>query len=421
MMNSVEIILPERIPILREQPKQDIKVKNEEFSLYFKNFIFPIYPWQDIIVDCKYGKNLGFCWRICEYPADVDEFNLTIKIINEYGECVAEKKTVIELYDQNMTEPFNILCVGDSMTHHTTYVSHMQNRLKNVFTRGVRSFDGHVFHEGRAGWSYRTYFAKNSLKVGERGACSWVSPFLFPKGVEAENYYGDMEFYEASQEENRSTCCFNGFECKAIEEGQVYHDKGKLYQYGMKEAIVDVVEWEFSFKKYLLKNKIADLNAVSILLGANDLFPFGYEETEKGIKQYVENAKRFVAAVKEADEGIDVIINLPVCGSEQVAWGEIYGCLGTEKSYSYKIRMASKELIETFDKQEGIYICPMLCCFDTEHNFDKSTSRANLYCNEQIERKNDGIHPNDNGYRQMGDALAGMVEKLRHKTEYNGG
>ena len=140
-MKTPEIILPKRIAVLREQPHQDIKVKNEEFSLYFANFIHPIYPWHDIVVECEYGKNLGHCWRINDYPADVKEFDLWIKIYDEEGTLVTEKKTVIELCDQDITNPFRVLCIGDSMTHHMIYVSHMQNRLKNVFTCGTRSYD----------------------------------------------------------------------------------------------------------------------------------------------------------------------------------------------------------------------------------------------------------------------------------------
>lgn len=414
-MKKTEIILPKKIAALREQPKQDIKVKNEEFNLYYENFIHPIYPWHDIVVECKYGKNYEHCWKITEYPSDVDEFELTISVYDEEGNLEASKKTIIELYDQDIDKPFKILCVGDSMTHHMIYPAHMQNRLKNVFTCGTRSYDGHVFGEGRGGWKYVEYFNNHSLKEGERGPVKWVSPFLFPKDISGKEYFGDMEYYIASQEENRSTCCFNGFQFDELEEGQYYHKHGKLYS-SNHELVSDSVEWEFSFAKYLERNKIRNLDAVSILLGANDLFPCNhYEGVANTVKKFIEDTKTFIKAVKEADESIDVIINLPIPSSGQNAFANKHGCTMTDKLYKFAMREGAKALLKEFEGAKGVYICPMSHVIDTKNGFDRISMRENLYCDKQVEIIDDPVHPNSSGYRQMGDALAGVVEKLRHQ------
>ena len=416
-MKAPEIILPSRIAILREQPRQDIKVKNEEFSLYYRNFITPLYPWYDVVIDCKYGKNLSNCWRITDYPEEIGEFPLAVKVYDADGELLSKKETVIELVDQKSTEPFKILCVGDSKTHHSIYVSHLQNRLYNVFTCGTRSFDGHVFFEGRGGWRYRHYFEKHSLKENERGATTWVSPFLFPKGVEGKDYFGDMEFYEASQEPNRSTCCFNGFRLQEIKDGQYYCKGGKLYKHPEKTLVAENIEWEFSFKKYFERNDIQGVNAVSVLLGGNDLCPENYESVEMIVSEYVANAKRFVEEVKKADKNIAVIINLPICSADQNGWANVGGCVSTTKMHSYSIRKGAKALIDAFDNAEGVYLCPLLCSFDAENNFDKTTMRTNLYNDTLVQIHNDNVHPNADGYRQIGDTLAAVVEKLRNKKD----
>ena len=414
-MKTTEIILPERIAVLREQPNQDIKVKNEEFCLYYENFIHPIYPWQDIYVDCKYGKNYEHCWKITEYPADVDEFKLTIKIFDECGELVVEKSTIIELYDQDINTPFNILCVGDSLTHHMVYPAQMQNRLKNVFTCGTRSYDGHVFGEGRGGWKYLEYFNNHSLAEGERGPLKWVSPFLFPVGISGKEYFGDMEYYIASQEENRSTCCFNGFEFKPIEKGQYYHKYGKLYDYDG-NVVSDSVEWEFDISKYIEKNNIDKLDAVSVLLGGNDLFPWEhYEGIEQTTNTFIENTKKFIKAVKDADANIAVIINLPLPSAGQNGFANRHGCLITDKQYKNAMRVAGKAIIKEFEGVEGVYICPMSHVIDTRNGFDSTSMRENLYCDRQVEIIDDPVHPNQNGYKQVGDALAATVEMIRHK------
>ncbi len=410
MINNIEIILPKRIYVLRERKNQDIKNRPEEFSLYFKNFIHPVYPWHDITVECEYGKNLGNCWRLVPYP-DVDEFELKIKIYDEYGNLVVSKGTVIELYDRDVSEPFNIICIGDSMTHKSEYVAQMQNKLYNVFTRGTRSFDGHVFTKGRGGWAYSTYFERAYLP---EGGGSPVSPFLFPEGIDGKDYFGDIDYFEKLTDETRSTYNFDGFTAQKISEGQYYHKAGKLYRYGEDKPVADGVKWEFSFKKYLERNNIKT-DAVSLLLGANDLQLTPYERTYEDTVRFVENTKRFVEAIKAADESIDVIINLPVCGAEQYAWGMQLGCYGSEKNYAHNMRSLSKALIQEFDGKDGVYICPMMCCIDNEYGFAHASANVNMYDNTQILYQSNWVHPNSVGYKQMGDALAGTVEMLRHK------
>lgn len=414
MINNIEIILPKRIPILREKPNQDIKNKPEEFSLYFKNFIHPIYPWYDIVVDCMYGRNLGNCWRINEYP-DVDEFDLTVKIYDEYGNIAAKKSTVIELYDNDSREPYNIICVGDSMTHRTVYVTHMQGKLNNLFTRGTRSFDGHVFCEGRGGWTYGEYYGKYSVQADKNDALNSVSPFLFPEGIAGKDYFGDIDYFETLAKKDRSTYCFDGFAVQTIKYGQYYHKNKKLYRQGSAEPVSSNIKWELSFAKYLERNNIKDINAVSLLMGANDLQAVPYEKTEEAVKLFIDNTKKFIASVKEADENIDVIVNMPVCGAEQHAWGMARGCSGSEKMYAHNMRAISRALIQEFEGVKGVYICPMMCCIDGEYGFAKTSVNANLYNDTQLEKQQNWVHPNEVGYKQMGDALAGTVEKLRHK------
>lgn len=416
-MKKTEIILPKRIAVLREQPNQDIKVKDEEFNLYYENFIHPIYPWQDIVIDCKYGKNYEHCWKITKFPADEKEFELTVKVYDEEGNIEAEKKTVIELYDQDINTPFKILCVGDSITHHMIYPAHMQNRLKNVFTCGTRSYDGHVFGEGRGGWRYEEYFNNHSIKEGERGPLKWVSPFLFPKGISGKEYFGDMEYYLASKEENKSTCCFNGFEFSEIKEGQCYHKYGKLYDH-KDNLVADSVEWEFNFKKYLERNNIENLDAVSLLMGGNDLFPWEhYDGIKDVVSKYIENTKKFIKGIKDTDKNIAVIINLPLPSSGQNAFANIHGCVMTDKQYKCAMREGAKAILKEFEDVEGVYICPMSHVIDTKNGFDSISIRENLYCDRQLEINGDPVHPNLSGYHQIGDALAGTVEMLRHKKE----
>jgi len=414
-MRKPEIILPKRIAVLRELPNQDIRVKHEEFHLYYENFIYPLYPWHNIVIDCKYGSNFTRCWKLSQYPSDVDEFPLTVKVYDEDGQLEASAETVIELYDKDVTEPFKLLCVGDSMTHRMVYPAHLQNKLKNVFTCGTMTADGHVFSEGRGGWTLERYLNVHALAEGERGPTQWVSPFLFPKSISGKAYFGDMEFYKASREPNRSTYCFADAIVPDPEDGQYYHQHGKLYA-SDGTLVSETVEWEFNFRKYLAKNDIQNLNAVSLFFGANDMYPWGhYEDIPRLLEQFIGNMKFFIQKIKEADPKIDVIINLPLPSSSQDAFATRYGCQMTDKEYRASMRAASKAILQEFEGKDGISICPMSHVIDTVSGFDSAAMRESLYCDKQYTIAADPVHPNVTGYRQIGDALAGAVEKLRHK------
>lgn len=190
-----------------------------------------------------------------------------------------------------------------------------------------------------------------------------------------------------------------------------------LYRYGVKNPVSDCVEWEFSFKKYLERNNIKNLDAVSLLLGANDLAPFVYEDTAESVKTYIENIRIFINSIREAQNNIDVIINLPIPGSEQSAFGFVMGCSGTYKAHSYRMREGIKAILNEFQDVDGVYICPMSHVIDTKNGFDKTTIKANLYNDNQLITKDDALHPNQCGYRQIGDALAGNVEMIRHRRK----
>ena len=166
MDRDIIIILPKIIPVLRDGIDQPLKRNVQEFNIYFKNIILPYKEEIDIQVRCQYGKNHGTFWRLSEFPHQVDSFDFEIVIYNEYGECIASKQSVIELYDRRETDlPYNIIFVGDSMTFHQKYMEHIASNLHNIVFKGSRNLFGNLCHEGRGGWSNSNTKAKKKLEV----------------------------------------------------------------------------------------------------------------------------------------------------------------------------------------------------------------------------------------------------------------
>ena len=405
---EILILLPKIISVLRDSEDTQLKKNIQEFNIYFKNIIHPYREEYDIRVYCDYGKNIGNCWRLSEFPHDVDSFDFEIKIWSEYGEVLASKKAKIELYDRKETDkPFNILFFGDSMTYDQKYIERISHNLCNINFKGSRNYFGHISLEGRGGWAYKDYYEVYKERFG-------VSPFLFPKGV--DNYLGDADFYDKVKSKHDLDYTFSGYEHHELIEGGVYGKEGKLYTYknGDFELLDENPEWELDFGKYVKRHKLEGLDAVSMLMGANDISG-DYDVFMETVNKYIENTEKFIEAVHKYDKNIKIIVNMPIISADQYSWGEQVGCQITRKLYDYRVKTAGEIILEKWDKdgKDNIYVGPMIMCIDPENGFPKQTVKSNLHSENMEIHHSNWVHPNLAGYYQMGDAICGLIQKIR--------
>ena len=407
MNDNIFIILPEIIPVLRDKKNQDIVIDKEEYSIYYKNIIYPYKEEYDIQIECMYGRNLGHCWRINQFPDDITEFDFTIKIFGDFGKLLAEKTCKINILEKKKYSKRTLLCIGDSMTRSEVYIQHTVNKVRNVNTIGLRNIAFGVNHEGRGGWQSYNFLERFCDNNG-------VSPFLFPKGYSAKEYFGDKSYWEKIESSDYNTkYSYSGTSPQKITDGMVCLDNGILYRYSNGEYIEEnnSPEFEFSFRKYIERYNFVKPDIVSLLFGANEFQLCSYENLDAEIKKFIDAINKMVSSVKEVDNDIKVIINLPVCGGDQYSWGMALGCKGSLKQYNYCIKMASKALLEEFEKRknEGIFICPMLAVCDTESGFPSGSVKSNLYSEREKVHCSNWVHPSDVGYKQMGDAFAATI------------
>ncbi len=401
------IAIPSKVYIMR--PKKDYAVVGgiggEQYNIYFRNVILPFKDEYDIKIKCDYGANYGEFWRIEEFPYDTDSFPLKISVYDAGGTCIAEKETTIIMTEKNQAENYDIMAIGDSMTHACVYPAHVMHKLENLHFKGTRSFDGQLFTEGRGGWTYDAYFLNNTICWGG------VSPFLFPKGV--DDYYGDIDFENMKKSDNKPAYSYDGFAAAEPHEGQIYHKDGMLYKFGTAEPVNKKPEWEFNFGKYMAKNRIGHIDAVSLFMGGNDLQIVEYEESEKVIAHFIENIQKVTDSIKKYDDKIKIIINLPVIGAEQFAWGKRMKCTCTSKQYRYNVIHAAQAIIDNFENRSGIYLSSSLLNLDPVYGFDLQPYKANIYSDAYIMRHANWVHPNRTGYMQIGDSLAAAIEYIR--------
>ena len=90
---NILINLPDTLYVMRMSPRQDIVTMHTEFNIYFENIIYPYNKNWDVLVNCKYGKNFGNCWRLNDYNENDSDFDFKIVIYNECGEKLISKKS----------------------------------------------------------------------------------------------------------------------------------------------------------------------------------------------------------------------------------------------------------------------------------------------------------------------------------------
>lgn len=405
------IVLPPRIPVLRDSTETSLKINIQEFNIYFKNIILPYREEYDIQIRCDYGKNHGTFWRLSEFPHDIDSFDLELVIYDEYGQRVASKKTVIELYDRSACDaPYNTIFLGDSMTHAQVYMEHIASNIHNVVFKGCRNKFGHLAHEGRGGWRYSHFLTAYDNHSG-------TSPFLFPKGF--DRYMGDVEFLTRVNDPSASEYDYSGYEKHTFQNGAIYEKGGKLYEYQDGQFLLrcENPEWELSFEKYLGRYNIGKVDCVSILLGANDMQLTSYEDSDREIGEYISNAEKMIHLIHGYDPNIAIVLNLPIIGADAYSWGTQLGCAGSSKMYRYNIIRACQALLDKWGscEEQNIYISPMLLCVDPENGFPMAAYKVNRYSEHLETHHSNWVHPNRVGYYQMGDALCGVIQKVRSK------
>ena len=407
------ILLPREIAALRPKRRQRNPVDREEFNIYYRNIIHPWREENSVQALCDYGGDMGNGWRLSEYPDDVDAFPLTLRVRDCWGNIVESAQTTVHLYDRRSEMPtVRVMMLGDSMTHSGLYVEQVAQKLRGIEFCGSRVMNG-IAREGRGGWTARRYLEQSAAY--DRG----VSPFLFPRGVSGPEYYGDFNFWmEGATDPQADPYRYDGFHCAVISPGQVCLRDGALWRAvadGRLERLERSPEFAFSFRKYRERFGVPKPDIVSLLFGANEMQRVEPEDAPERIEQTVAVFEELMRGIREDCPQVRFVLNLPVIGAQQYAWGMRIGCHWTAAQYDLNIKRFGEALLARWDGQEsaGVYISPMLLCIDPMYGFDWAADRANLYSDALTPHHVNWVQPGKAGYQQMGDALAATIQRIR--------
>ena len=415
MKDNIIIALPEHIYMMKPCPHSSIGVgqKKEEYNLYFSNFIYPLLSDYEVQVRCDYGRNYGDYFRIFEFSDGLTEFDITFTVYDGSGEALASKTCTVELFtDEQAMDDFYVLPIGDSMTQAQFYLEHTMLKLSGLRFEGSRCFNGIIRHEGRGGFKTEDYVYKY-----QDPHCP--SPFVFPKEISGRDYYGDKTFYDHMITEWETYYyVYGGYEYPELKEGMYYNREDVLYRFenGKEVFVKNSPDREFSFPKYMEKNNFKRVDAVSILLGTNDILDIHYDTADEKIARVIDNLEIMIKSIREYSADIPIILNMPILATtDAYSFGRNYACSKTPREARAMMLRFIDAMLDKWDNcdDKNIYLVPMNASIHPVLAFPKEAYSDGRYFSEPVVRVQDSIHPNKAGYAQMGDYLAAAIQKIR--------
>ena len=443
-----DIILPRTIPLLVGDT-----VDTEQISLYFNNMITGHFDLRSVDVTCVNGYQYHAWWRM--EPGDTDRryndvangdlVDFKVDVRNEEIKIMASATTTLTFVDKSKITPHRHLCIGDSMTRGGAFLERVL-LLPNVSLQGIRHYDTDpdgINREGRGGWTVAQY-----MDLDRNTSYGNYSPFVFPVGKTGAQFRGNTEFW-------RSVITAPDYESEGFQKiARGWQDEPAPFEFDttgypiaptVGDCVVDPsldptakwLEWtgavwevmtpqpesEVSFAKYLDRFSAAftdgNPQSVSFLLGTNTFSRLNNGITEGVAALWVGDMTTIITSIRESLPEAKIIISMPITGSNQDAAAWFSGCEDPADLIRSNMQEAGRLILDTWDNDtalaNNIYIAPMILGLDPVRGFGTQTIAANKYSSETITIPIDMIHPAKEGYYQMGDVLAAVVQMVREE------
>jgi lysophospholipase L1-like esterase len=310
-------------------------------------------------------------WAFTPTPQDAGDHPISIDVRDESNNLVAHARATIHvaLAKEGSTKPATLLIVGDSLTEASSYPRQVlklankngASRLRLIGTRGPGNMPptGDVRHEGYSGWTAEAF----DILTGPLARSGYYLPHAT----------GSPFMYES--EDGSKALNFARY-CKEVNEG-----------------------------------KCPDL--VTIGLGTNDTFNANDQTIDGLIDRMFVHYDSVIQCIRKdfPDTQIGVQIETPSSASQD----GFRNYVGAGKQTRWQCRRNEhrtiERMIEHFGNrtEERIYLVPNYLNLDTVNGFPTWTPTRNAESEEKITRVNNGTHPSESGYKQIGDTVYSWV------------
>ncbi len=340
-----------------------------ETNLYFANTILAINPANYAFdVTCAKGIQQEERWTFTPTDQDAGDTPFTLAVRDDTNAVIASVSSIVRVVPSRNEAALRVLMIGDSLTHASVYPAQVVENAEAdpklavtlIGSHRPRGEDSPVRHEGYGGWTAKGFVTKWDKEIDPKRQSR--SPFLYQDGDAAPA----LDFPRYCREQN--------------------------------------------------EGKAPD--AVTIFLGCNDVFGASDETIADRAAECIDYLGRLVKMVHDfgPNTPVGLLMVVPPAGSQD-AFGANYACGQTRWQYLRNQRFLLEQLLATFaDREgEGIYLLPTFTALDTVHGFPVKTASANSRSTVSLDRLNNGVHPAESGYRQIGDVVTAWLTYLANR------
>lgn len=373
MPGESRLLLPPVIPCLA----------GLETNLYFANALLETGPglcFPD--VTCAKGSQQNERWTWVPRAEDAGSHPLTLELRDSRNAVSARASTLLRVGLRAVgaaAEERSFLLVGDSLTAASLYSARILALaeedgfpLRLVGSRGPGADEGKPpganRHEGYGGWTAERFATHYTGKARRGPARECGSPFLYKTAPDDPEEKPRLDFSRYCQEFNRG----------------------------------------------------AAPDFVTILLGCNDVFGATDETVEETIERFLRHTETLLAMVRDPGHRTRVGLVLPMPpAATQDAFGANYGSGQTRWQYYRNRHRVVERMTERFAGREGdlVFLVGAHLNLDPSHGFPATTAPAHARTERTVARQSNGVHPSEDGYRQIGDALYAWIRSFDAAAE----
>jgi lysophospholipase L1-like esterase len=401
--------------------------QGNEFNFYFDNAIAQKASDYNVNVELTTGaKHLKECMRIASADIAAGTYPLTLeyrsKVTNLVeASAICNIQRVASSQGTGLTK--KVLVIGDSLINAGVITQTLLDDAgaPNITLQGTRGTAPNL-HEGRGGWSIDDYTG-----VGRTYYRFTVSGVSVTPAINSSGYTDSSGAYYVVQETN-ITAGSGTVTCSLFSGTGGTIPSGNLTKVtGVGDATIafsDVTTvsgnpfWNGSavdFANYLSVNGFATPDIVIIALGINDVFV----QTDDAAVTSLAASKAalldtLVTSIHAHGATIKVGIALPTPPSGQDAFGVNYDAGQYYARDKRNIYFWSKAFNAYYTGKEGAntYVLASNYALDTDRGYPVTTAAASARITKVVERQNNGVHPSNEGYQQIGDAMFAFIKAV---------
>lgn len=406
-------------------PEKYELVVGDTFELFYKGIMLCNNPYNyNIKISCPKGSAYSKRYIFTPVADDIGTHKITISIIND-DEKLLDSKTVDLVVKNKASSPTsnkNILCVGDSLTVSGVWPSELCRRLtgtngnpvadglSNVKFIGTCNGTNGAKFEGYGGWNYGSYNSAYKLN-----SYMWITTTHTKTQADQHSVYKDangtqwkLETIETGKIKlirinNSGTLPTTGT-LKWVSGGA---DKSDIV-YSASEIAAGNPFWNESsgqvdFSNYATSLGVTSIDYCYVLLGWNQSYLME-TEYKQSVRTFINNLLTSFPNCKIGLVGLEV--------PSLDGFGENYGCSWNyydKLKFVFDVNQWYFDLSQEFSNVDFVNLAGQ---FDSENNMLTGTRQVNTRNSKTEIYGTNGVHPANEGYLQIADAVYRHITHL---------